>query len=113
MKSAHFINKRKNGQLIGLQTINAKDHLYSSEAWSISEADAEALKDGWIYLHASKSEGSTFGGRVTAIELVEPKDEGRYRIHFQAKTEARDKPWAGQVHAMAWWSGVIDNSETT
>lgn len=113
MKAAHFINRREDGKLIGLQLVDAKKHTYSSEAWKLSEAEAEALVGGWIYLHAAKSEGASFGGQISAVELTEAENEGRYRIHFEAKTQARGKPWDGQHHSMAWWSGVIEESNSS
>lgn len=108
MKSAHFINKRENGKLIGLKAVDAGKHLYSTEAWRISQEEAESLKGGWVYLHASKAEGSSFGGQVYDIEPMASYEEARFRIYFEAKPEGRDKQWHGYDHGMAWWSGIVE-----
>ena len=110
MKCAHFINRKEGIGRIGLETIDAKKKHYASRAWQLSEEEAEALRDGWIYLHNTKGDVSAIGGKVFDVELAEPASDKRYVISFEAKEGGKGQPWRGQEHAMAWWSGLVEPS---
>lgn len=112
MKSAHFINHKEGIGRIGLETIDAKKNHYASRAWQLSDEEADALKGGWIYLHNTKGEASSIGGKVLKVELAEPSSDGRYVITFEAREGGKGQEWRGQDHGMAWWSGLVDPSAT-
>jgi hypothetical protein len=110
-KAAHFINRRESGsgvKLVGVKRLNGNE--YSSEAWAISVIDAQDLVGGWIYLHETKGEASRFGGLIKSVELVDTTadEKQRFKILFESKSEARNRPWRGADHGMAWWGGIVD-----
>jgi len=107
-KSIHFINKRVEGKLVGLEKLEG--NRYSTEAWKIPDSEVSQIVGGWVYLHKSKEEASVFGGLIERAELIDA-DEKRYRIFFDAKIEAKGQAWRGADYDMAWWSGLVDPTE--
>lgn len=106
----HFICKAN----AGLICLDAKAGLYESEAWLLSEADVAALKGGEVLFHETKSRPSYFGGSILDIRPVDTpnlNDPSRQRciITLQSTAACRGVDWdaSGQVHDMAWTSGVI------
>ncbi|WP_447909487.1 hypothetical protein [Brevundimonas bullata] len=103
----HFICKAKAG-LTGV---------YESEAWLLSEDDVVALKGGEVLFHETKGRPSYFGGVIQDIrpaESTDLKDQDRKRrvITPQSTAACRGVDWdaSGQIHDMAWTSGVITAS---
>lgn len=106
----HFICKAN----AGLSGLDAKAGVYESQAWLLSEADIAALKGGEVLFHETKSRPSYFGGSILDIRPVDEAnqdDPSRKRciIKLQSTAACRGVDWdaSGQVHDMAWTSGVI------
>ncbi|MCJ2068133.1 hypothetical protein MKK75_04790 [Methylobacterium sp. J-030] len=108
-KAIHLICHRQDGRYKNLQLIG--NQTYRSGYWKISEADAQALIGGWVYLHERKAEPSGFGGRVTKIEPTASDYDGtgrRYGLVFEACREGRGQVWRGAGHPMAWTGGLTE-----
>lgn len=108
-KAIHLICRHENGRYRNLTRLQGQAH--RSGWWKISEAHAQALIGGWIYLHEAKGKPSGYGGRVTGIEPAGPNDEGegeRYGLIFEARREGREQAWRGASHGMAWTGGLIE-----
>lgn len=110
-QSTHLICRRDDGvNLNGLTKLVEGTNRYPSCCWDLSPEKAASLVGGWIYLHPKKSEPSEFGGVVLGVEATAiggPSREHRYAIIFEARMEARDQPWRGADHGMAWAGGRV------
>lgn len=108
--SIHLICRRDDGvNLNGLSKL--EDGSWRSCCWAISQAEANALVGGWIYLHNAKKDGSEFGGLVRSVEPAERAGNARevgWAIIFEARAEGRRQAWRGATHSMAWTGGVVD-----
>lgn len=108
-KAIHLICRHEGGRYKNMAHLEGQT--YRSGWWKISEADAQALIGGWIYLHEAKAKPSGFGGRVTGVMPAGPDDEGegeRYGLIFEARREGRVQPWRGADHGMAWTGGLVE-----
>lgn len=99
---------------LGLRCIDPKEHLYESEAWLLSPAEAEALEGGRMMLHQTKARPSYFAGDIVSLAPVddaEPEETGRRRhvLTVRSTLEGRNVPWdkAGRSKGMAWTTGVM------
>lgn len=92
----HLICLRKQ-QGVGLVGVSRTQHpkfkdAYESGRWNLSEADAELLIGGLIFLHQSKNTPSSFGGVIYECFHSKSYDAARHdRISFRflAVTEGR------------------------
>lgn len=103
MASIHFICR----DWLNLKRIS--DDVWESGDWNVSEADAETLIGGMIYLHERKRTRSYFGGEILSYRIVYTDNARPERIVFRFRVvpDARGEQWAGASHAMAWTSGVL------
>jgi hypothetical protein len=111
MRAIHFICKRDNGHSLNNLHFDKSTGLYRSGNWNVSDETAQSLVGGWLYLHATKTARSEFGGRIIGFEPIHDPDVARSdRIIFLVRKEAEgsDQEWRGQSHMMAHSSGVID-----
>ena len=108
-KAAHFICKPDGRSLRNLEHLG--NGRYRSWAWIMAPSNAEALVNGFIYLHTAKANGARIGGRVLQAELVERHEAKRldgYAFTFQVMPEARDVRWRGQSTSLAHASGLVE-----
>ena len=105
MFEVHLICKRSGVGLLGL-SFNKNTKKFSSGRWQLRHEDALKLVGGKIYLHPTKSSGSTVGGTVEAV--IGPDSDGRFVFVFASELECKDAPWRGMGHGMAWTGGVIE-----
>jgi hypothetical protein len=106
MPRAHFICKG------GLNLRAVRFPQFDSGFWDISEADAARLVGGTLHLHETKTERSYFGGDITGYRIEERPEEAHVRrIVFQVTSTAtgRGARWSGANHALAWYSGVVED----
>lgn len=112
MKAVHLIcrddeeTKRPKG-IIKIDGANQ----YTSEAWDFDPEKAASLVGGEILFHRTKADKSFFGGKITAYEEINREDlarEERIKFTFTATLEAKNQPWRGTDHTMAWTSGIIE-----
>lgn len=112
MKVIHFLCRPKGRGMTGLSHVAGTT--YRSEAWPISEDEAQELVGGSIYLHEAKSKPSRIGGRILGYEVVtlDAADPAarkqRIAFTFESSAEGRNVPWRGQDHDMSMTSGVLD-----
>ncbi|MBM6577101.1 hypothetical protein KCP91_12030 [Microvirga sp. SRT01] len=106
----HFKNDREGLALRGQTQIAGKPNGYRSCCWLLTEADQKALIGGWLYLHPSKSQGATHGGRIIgfepAIRETSAIQDG-VAILYIADVAARGVKWRGASHGMAYTSGIV------
>ena len=112
MKAVHLIcrNDEVTKRPKGIDKIGG-DHQYTSEAWDFSPEQAESLIGGEILFHQTKAEKSFFGGTITGYEEINRDDlarQERIKFTFTATLEAKNQPWRGHDHSMAWTSGIIE-----
>src|SRR5262245_42504654 len=84
--------------------------IYESGFWDITEAQANALRDGLIYFHEQGKPPSYLGGRVLDWRIDErPKGKKERGIvfKFQALRECRGVRWEGR-RINTGWSGVLE-----
>lgn len=110
MSKIHLICKAN----VGLTCLDAKAGVYESEAWLLSEDDVVALKGGEVLFHETKGRPSYFGGVILDIRPAQStdltgQDRQRRIITLQSTAACRGVDWdaSGQIHDMAWTSGVI------
>lgn len=105
-KAIHFINVRKGSTLRNLSK-GKEDNQWETSRWKITQEQANALENGYVYLHETKKKLSSFGGQITNIRQCndEPK---RWIISFYNKLECQGKSWRGQAYPRAWTSGIVD-----
>lgn len=113
LKAIHLICRQvKDGfGLLGLTLADRGAHRYRSCCWDITESDADALNNGWIYLHVAKSKGARFGGRIERVERLILEEKGhpnRIGFWFEARKEAVGQHWRGANYSMAWTSGLVE-----
>ena len=106
MKSAHLICKSANG----VSKADGKN-TYFSGSWVIPKEEANELIGGRLYLHENKSEPSYFGGSVVewrnSKREVGAIEEGVTFV-IEADKDGKGARWKGNSHAMAWFSGIVD-----
>ena len=112
MKAVHLICRRDEvtKRPKGIDPI-AGNHQYSSVAWDFSPEQAESLIGGEILFHQTKAEKSYLGGTITGYEEINRDDlarQERIKFTFTATLEAKNQPWRGHDHSMAWTSGIIE-----
>lgn len=107
-KAIHFINRREGSTLIGLDRWKDQEHGFRSCCWQLSDEQAVSLVGGWLYLHGSKAEKSSFGGQILGFEQGEGDMANRKIILFRAEITCRGQTWRGADHGMAHTGGVID-----
>lgn len=98
---------------LGIRCVDRDQDVYTSEAWAISAAEAAKIIGGRVYFHQTKADPSYFGGDVLGVEPVhgEGSDPERFILRLTAQRDAKGVAWneAGQSHAMAWSSGVLED----
>jgi hypothetical protein len=105
--SIHFVCRgRKNVAVVQHPT-------YTTGYWGVSEDGADKLIGGMVYLHETKRETSYFGGRVASWRYATDDDTAEHSgdiiFTIQANADGKDQPWSGQVHSMAWTSGLVES----
>lgn len=111
VNSVHFkCVKLKNGQAMYVSHVEGTTNFLSGY-WDISEAEAQALIGGWLYLHETKSAPSYRGGKICGFKHEVRTDVARqHRIGllFRPRMEAVGAMWRGAAHDMAWSSGLVE-----
>lgn len=109
--SIHFICRAS----AGIRCLDPKAGVYESEAWVLPPEDISALEDGEVYFHETKGQPSYFGRSILGIRPVDdsaPASDapGRCIITLRSTAAGRNVRWnpGGQVHGMAWTSGVVE-----
>lgn len=109
----HFICKAN----AGLRCLDPKAGVYESEAWLLNPEEILALENGEVFFHETKARPSYFGGSILGIRRIAgstPDGAARTRcvITLRSTVTGRDEKWnqGGQVHDMAWTSGVVAGS---
>lgn len=106
MATAHFICKGR----LGIAKAQGKDE-YTTASWAITDAEANQLVGGRIYLHETKGQPSFFGGVVKewfhSQRTIGVREEG-VTFLIVADKEAKGVAWRGKDHVMAWFSAVLD-----
>ena len=83
--------------------------LYTSGYWSVSEAEAERLVGGTIYLHETKKQPAYFGGTVLSYAMSDEEPHvGQLVFAFSALQGAKGATWRGQVGSQLVNGGVVD-----
>lgn len=103
MTSIHFKCERDGSSFRLLSKIEG--NTYRTCCWDISEAEAQGLVGGWLYLHPlTKHDLSEFGGKILRYEITGDGEgyPGRIAFVFEARQEGRKQKWRGQSHGMAW-----------
>lgn len=111
MKRLHLICRREGLSYRGVEKVEGVKNMYISGSWDIALDEAKNLIGGQLFLHASKTERSTFGGTVVDVFPVEIEDKARKnRVQFQflASKDCKNVSWGGANHSMAWSSGIYD-----
>ncbi|MBB1307961.1 hypothetical protein H5162_00675 [Pseudoalteromonas sp. SR41-8] len=80
LTAVHFIEKKDEDKK--LKEINAKSNLWESGDWSVSEARAQELVGGKIYIHKAQRLPSHKGGTVQSYEKV---SDTRFKFVFVAE----------------------------
>jgi hypothetical protein len=75
----------KNGA--GIQPIDKATRTYVSAAWKISEASAEKLVGGKLFVHDGQNNASYFGGEIIGWERIAAND--RIVLKFIALPECK------------------------
>lgn len=107
-KAIHLINRREGSTHIGLDRWKDQMHGFRSCCWQLNDDQAEALIGGWLYLHGSKAEKSSFGGQILGFEQGDGNMADSKIILFRADAACRGQVWRGADHGMAYMGGVID-----
>jgi len=139
LKVVHLINKKK--QNFDPKTKGPYDtkheglfltdlvNVYVSCCWDFKVEDAEELIGGRIYLHHTKKKISFMGGVVTKVTNCDLRFANKYfdpqkqkipsrfdRVFIEFRSTHKDRHvwWnsAGNVHPMAWTTGIIDVDAT-
>src|SRR5512140_614991 len=105
MPSIHFICHDK----LNLNVV--KHPVYESGIWDVESA-APGLVGGMLYLHEKKADRSYFGGKIESYRVVETGEPRSRRVIFTVTSlrEAKDVPWRGPAHGMAWTSGTVESA---
>lgn len=84
--------------------------VFDSGFWDLSEADAERLVGGMLYLHETKASPSYFGGVVRGFRVAGSDELAPGRIVFSVEStrEGKGVAWKGAAHSMAWTGGLVD-----
>ena len=92
--------------------MDRRTNTYKTGFWAIPEADAQILVEqrGWLFLHETKNQPSTFGGRVIGYELVNVDRAHDKRIDFTIVADPGGKgvAWQGRSGHMAHYSGIVE-----
>ncbi len=82
----HFLEKKMN-----YVRVDDVSNIWESKGWKITQADAERLVDGAIYLHKSKTSSSFLGGLISSYR-VESEGEltGRTTFTFEFELKFKD-----------------------
>lgn len=99
----------------GIRCPDPKAGVYESEASLITPEDVSALEGGEVYFHKTRGQPSYFGGSILGIRPVDDSAPaidapGRCIITLRSTAAGRNVGWnpGGQVHGMAWTSGVVE-----
>ena len=103
----HLINRRKGPTLLGLDRWVEQADGFRSCCWQLSDEQAASLVGGWVYLHGSKAERSSFGGQILGFEQGQDGSADRKAILFRAEASCRGQRWRGANHGMAYTSGIV------
>ena len=85
--------------------------VFESGEWDIAEHDAEEIIGGMLYLHETKDDPSYIGGIIRGWRFVKrPQSAHSKRVVFvfESTKGGKNALWRGAGHAMAWYSGVVD-----
>lgn len=83
--------------------------LYTSGYWPVSEAEAERLVGGTIFLHETKKQPAYFGGTVLSYAMSDEEPHvGQLVFAFSASQVAKGALWRGQVGSQLTSGGVVD-----
>ena len=110
--AVHLICKaRKHGEL-GFDGLTAlkEPGLFESGWWDMPEADAEDLRNGWVYLHETKAESSHFAGIVLDWKIAHRAELKRpHRVVFtlRKRPDAGRQKWRGRNDANAHNGGTV------
>ena len=85
LTAVHFIEKKDEDKK--LKKINAKSNLWESGNWSVSEARAQELVGGKIYIHKAQRLPSHKGGTVQSYEKV---SDTRFKFVFVAEEDCEN-----------------------
>ena len=127
MKRLHLVNKvsEDSYKRLGITKIKGEKNQYYSCCWKFKYEDAKQLIGGSIYFHTTKSDKSTFGGRVldaqpmtmdgnpteyyTPSEGDKDKTQNRVYFTFEFTDQHRGQMWRGKDNTRDWTSGIIDD----
>lgn len=127
MKRLHLVNKVLEGSYkrMGITKIKGESNKYWTCCWRFNYTDAKKLIGGSIYFHPTKSDKSTFGGRVidaqpmkingipteyyTPLPGDKEKFQDRVYFTFEFDDQYRGQVWRGNDNDRSWTSGIIDD----
>jgi hypothetical protein len=109
----HFICRRDDGVSLRNLQFDKMTKRYLSGKWDVTIEDSQSLVGGWIYLRATKTAPSEFGGIIRGFEPITDTSythPERIIFHVDSRLEGKGQRWRGHFHSMAHTSDVVETT---